>query len=288
LSLTTEGVAKFGQMLLDMGKHEGKTIVSEVYVASATREQSDNRQGASGIDSAQGYGYQFHLCRRGCFRGDGAFGQLCFVAPEQRIVIAATSAFAKNSGGTQALLDLIYEHIIDELDGSRDVRPFTEHSVNLRQRIADMAHQVPTAHPTPDDMADLDGRWYRIEDNPEKLHKVGFARIGERLEVRLCHEGREQRVLEFDFRSPVHIHDEFIKDLSLHRQEAVTFAAWQDGDTLKLTLLYIETPYCVTYTVHFNDRELELHFHINVSLTVRDYRASGVRIETAQKNLLTW
>lgn len=37
LSLTTEDVAKLGQMLLDMGKYDGKTIVSEAYVALATR-----------------------------------------------------------------------------------------------------------------------------------------------------------------------------------------------------------------------------------------------------------
>src|SRR5690606_27707624 len=97
LSLTTEDVAKFGQMLLNNGTYGGETIVSEAYVSLATQEQSDNRQGATRIDSAQGYGYQFHLCRRGCYRGAGAFGQLCFVAPEQRMVIAATSAFAKNS-----------------------------------------------------------------------------------------------------------------------------------------------------------------------------------------------
>ncbi len=284
LSLATEDVAKFGQMLLDMGKYEGGTIVSEAYVALATQEQSDNRQGATGIDSAQGYGYQFHLCRRGCFRGDGAFGQLCFVAPEQRIVIAATSAFKNTNQETQTLLDLIYEHIVDEWEGNRNVLPSAEDSVVLRQRLADMTCSVPTAHPIPDNIPDLDGRWYQIEDNPEKLQRVGFFREGDRLKVRLCHVEREERILLFDLQSPVHTHDEFIKDLSLHRQEAVTFAAWPDCHTLKLTLLYIETPYCVAYTMHFNERGLELYFDINVSLTLRGYETSGVQIETAQRN----
>ena len=284
LSLTTQDVAKFGQLLLNRGTYQGKTIVSEAYVSLATREQSDNRQEAKGIDTAQGYGYQIHLCRRGCFRGDGAFGQLCFVAPEQRIVIAATSAFKNTNQETQTLLDLIYEHIVDEWQGNRNDPQSAEDSVVLRQRLADMTYSVPAAHPIPDNIPDLDGRWYQIKDNPEKLQRVGFARVGARLQVRLCHVEREERILLFDLQSPVHIHDEFIKDLSLHRQEAVTFAAWPVCHTLKLTLLYIETPYCGAYTMHFNERGLELHFHINVSLTLRGYETSGVQIETARRN----
>ncbi|GAA3409447.1 serine hydrolase domain-containing protein [Paenibacillus hodogayensis] len=278
LSLTTEGVAKFGQMLLDKGKYEGKTIVSEAYMALATREQSDNRQGAKRIDWAQGYGYQFHLCRKGCFRGDGSNGQLCFVAPEQRIVIAATSAFP-HMDQLQTFLDLIYEHIIDELDSSQTVLPLTADSVALRQLLADMAYPVPVARPIPDNAADLDGRLYRIGDNPEKLHKLGFARIGERLEVRFCYEESENRVLEFDFRSPVHVHDSHVKDLAIHRQEAVTYAAWHDNMTLKLTLLYIETPYCVSYTLHFTAGGIKLHFHKNVSMTFREYQVTGHQIK---------
>ncbi|TNJ62458.1 serine hydrolase [Paenibacillus hemerocallicola] len=277
LSLTTEDVAKIGQLLLDKGKVEGKAVVSEAYVAMATREQSDNRHGATEIDSAQGYGYQFHLGRRGCYRGGGSFGQLCFVAPEPRIVIVATAAFGK--GQSQTLLDLIYEHIIDELDRSHIARSLTADSAALWQRFADMEYPVPAPHPIPGDLPDLDGRCYRLADNPERLHRLDFARQGERLEVRLCYEERENRVLEFDFRLPVHIQDTFVKDLAIHRQEAVTHAVWHDSTTLKLILLYIETPYCVNYTIQFNERGIDLHFHINVSLTLRDYRASGMLVE---------
>jgi hypothetical protein len=69
LSLPTEAIAKFGLMLMNKGVYEGRRIVSERYIQLATSEQSDNRAGSSRIDSAQGCGYQFHLCRRGCYRG---------------------------------------------------------------------------------------------------------------------------------------------------------------------------------------------------------------------------
>ncbi|PYI52500.1 serine hydrolase domain-containing protein [Paenibacillus flagellatus] len=278
LSLTTESVAKFGQMLLDKGKVDGKTIVSESYVARATREQSDNRRGATEIDSAQGYGYQFHLGRRGCFRGAGAFGQLCFVVPEQRIVIAATAAFGK--GQSQTLLDLIYEHIIDEWNGSHTARLHTGDSAVLRQRLAGLKYPVPDARPIPVDLPSLDGVWYRLEDNPEKLDKLGFARLGERLEVRLCYGERERRALVLDFRAPLHQFDRYVKDLAIHRQEVVAFAGWDDGTTLNLTLLYIETPYCVNYKIRFQAGGMDLHFHKNVSMTFTDYRVSGFLVSS--------
>lgn len=116
LSLSIESVARFGQMLLNKGVYNGQRMVSEQYIQRATSEQSDNRAGAQRIDSAQGYGYQFHLCRRGCYRGDGSFGQLCLVAPEQNIVIAVAASFG-SMNRLQVLLDLIFEYIFDTLGG---------------------------------------------------------------------------------------------------------------------------------------------------------------------------
>ncbi|CAG7600011.1 hypothetical protein PAESOLCIP111_00359 [Paenibacillus solanacearum] len=281
LSLTTESVAKFGQMLLDKGKYNGRTIVSEAFIAQATQEQSDNRPGAKDIDSAQGYGYQIHLGRRNCFRGAGAFGQLCLVAPEQRIVIAATAAFAK--GQSQQLLDLIYEHILGEVERDSSVPPMMDERTALQERLAGMTYPVLEVRPIPVDIADYDGRWFGIEDNPEKLRKLGFARKADRLIVRLCCDERELRELEFDFHTPVRQHDVFVKDLSVHRQEVVAYAGWLDRATLKLTLLYIETPYCASYTIRFHDDGIELQFVMNVSMTAMNYKAAGHREDIVQR-----
>lgn len=137
LSLSMDSVAKFGQMLLDKGTYGGRRIVSEQYIERASREQSDNRAGAERIDSAQGYGYQFHLCRRGCYRGDGSFGQLCLVAPEQKIVIAAAASF-KSMSRLQVLLDLIFENIIDAVQA--EVLPDSGYSASLQQLLSDWSN----------------------------------------------------------------------------------------------------------------------------------------------------
>jgi CubicO group peptidase (beta-lactamase class C family) len=149
LSINTESIAKFGQMLLNKGIYNGKRIISEKYLDLATREQSDNRRNDDKIDSAQGYGYQFHLCRRGAFRGDGAFGQLCFVAPKENIVIAATSSF-KNMKQLQTLLDLINKYIIDKLDKD-SFQCLDDHNA-LELQLSSIMSPFSELQPLPDDI----------------------------------------------------------------------------------------------------------------------------------------
>ncbi|MNC54522.1 hypothetical protein D3C75_1040080 [compost metagenome] len=96
------------------------------------------------------------------------------------------------------------------------------------------------------------------------------------LTVQLSYGDERDNVLPFSFTEMLHAQDVFNKDLSLHRQEVVTSAAWQDQQTLKLTLLYIETPYVVTYSIRFREEEIDLEFRINVSLNIPEYSTTGV------------
>ncbi|MGO4693419.1 serine hydrolase domain-containing protein [Paenibacillus sp. 2TAB26] len=115
LSIPTEGIAKFGQMLLNKGRFNGQRIVSEKYISLATSMQSDTSRDEERIDFSQGYGYQFFLCRDGCYMGNGGYGQLCFVSPKHQVVIAATSSFSSMKQ-LQTMLDLVYEHILMQID----------------------------------------------------------------------------------------------------------------------------------------------------------------------------
>lgn len=273
LSLSTESIAKFGQMLLNQGMYEGRRIVSESYIAVATAEQSDNRlMGEGRVDSVQGYGYQFHLCRDGCYRGDGSFGQLCFVAPEQQIVIAATASF-NNMGELQALLDLVYAHIIQQVGRAGPCSP--EDQAELEQRLSSMSCTIPIFKPAPDFMRQVNNYCYIMDENPQGLTKISFFLQEERLQLHMLYgDDREDR-LAFDFTKAVHTKSVFTKDLSMQLQEVVTHASWQQDNTLQLTMMYIETPYRVIYTIVFKEKAIDLHFNINVSLNLSDYKATG-------------
>lgn len=284
LSLTTESVAKFGLMLLNNGLYEDKRIVSEQFIKLATTEQSDNRTGAERIDSAQGYGYQFHLCRRGCYRGDGGFGQLCFVSPQENIVIVATSSF-KNMKSLQTLLDLIYEHIIDHLDESVSSSP--EDNIELQKKLSEMSYPLPAFQPIPENIPDINNECYVMDENPHGLQKINFTMKDEQLELHVFYGDERDNVLPFDFTKSMWTYDVFTKDLSMHQQEVVTYASWQDKYTLLLTLFYIETPYVVTYTISFKGDTIDFAFNINVSLNVSEYIVIGVRLhELSESNMI--
>jgi hypothetical protein len=271
LNLTTQSIAKFGQLLLNKGTYNGRRIVSEQYINLATIEQSDNRKPEAKIDSAQGYGYQIHLCRQGCFRGDGAFGQLCFVAPKENLVIAATSSF-ESMEPLQTLLNLIYKYIIGRL--GKVVSDYVDKN-ELQKKLASMVHSVPLFHPISFEIPHVNNSFI-MDENPLNIEKLTFSFKEQQFELELqyANEKRESH-LSFDFTRPVYFRDLFTKDLADHEQEVVGYAFWMELNTLQLMMYYIETPYKVTYIVTFNDTEIELKFNQNVSFGITEFTTRG-------------
>lgn len=107
LFITTEDIAKFGQLYLQKGKWNDKQLVPQAWVEAATGKQVENGPKPNS-DWGQGYGYQFWQCRHGAYRGDGASGQFCIVLPEQDAVIAITA----HTGNMQAQLNLVWDKLL--------------------------------------------------------------------------------------------------------------------------------------------------------------------------------
>lgn len=106
LYLTTEDIAKFANLLLHNGFHDGKQLIPAAYLAEATKKQSDNSMNET-PDWQQGYGYQFWRSCYG-FRGDGASGQYAVVVPEKKLAIAITSCIEN----MQDILTALWEELI--------------------------------------------------------------------------------------------------------------------------------------------------------------------------------
>lgn len=251
------------------------------YIQLATSEQSDNRAEAKRIDSAQGYGYQIHLCRKGCYRGDGSFGQLCFVAPKENIVIAATASF-KNGNSLQALLDLIYECLLTPMDLDTNAVYVHEDYEELQSLLADFQTKAPalttdnSSGPVPMEVNNdsfissliTHNHSYIMNENPEGIRVIQFLVNDGQPELHLLAHGEtnQKRILPFDFSKPVHIREVFHKDLSMSLQEVVIYASWEKERTLILSLFYIETPYVVNYTIRFHEETVRFQYDINVSM----------------------
>lgn len=104
LYLSGDDIVKFGTMLINKGVYNGRRIIGEEYINRATSKQSAT-DGNGANDWSAGYGYQFWLNAKDGFRGDGAFGQFCYVFPKSDTVVALTG----ESGNTALEIDFLYE-----------------------------------------------------------------------------------------------------------------------------------------------------------------------------------
>jgi CubicO group peptidase (beta-lactamase class C family) len=75
LHITLADIARFGQLYLQKGIWHGQRILTEAWIAEASKATSDNSNVETNPDWCVGSGSQSGICRYDCYRGDGAFGQ---------------------------------------------------------------------------------------------------------------------------------------------------------------------------------------------------------------------
>ena len=110
LLLKTSELARFGKLLLDEGRHDGRQLVPAEYCARIAAESV-----ATGDPAAPRYGLGAWCGPGGpAFRMAGLYGQLCFVAPEQEAVVTVT-AHIEDGSPRKSLTTLIDDEILSRL-----------------------------------------------------------------------------------------------------------------------------------------------------------------------------
>jgi CubicO group peptidase (beta-lactamase class C family) len=169
LHITTEDIARFGQLYLQKGQWEGQQIVSETWIDEATKAHSDTSNTQSNPDWTAGYGYQFWRNRQGSYRGDGAFGQFCLVFPEQGAVLAITSG----RQDMQHMLDTVYETLVSSF--SDHALPEDDAAVSaLGARLASLALPVVEGVAHSHIATQVSGRTYTIARNDRGIDCLRF------------------------------------------------------------------------------------------------------------------
>ena len=83
---------RFGQLMANAGRGNGRQIVSADWVRAATTPDRDAIQYGKLYDGYPlGYGYQWWLFDNGRFEAVGVYGQFIYVAPEENVVIVKLS-----------------------------------------------------------------------------------------------------------------------------------------------------------------------------------------------------
>ena len=107
LHLKTEDLAKFGECLRCNGIWKGEKVIPEDWLKLALSKQVENDYAYPPVrsENRQGYGFYFWMCTHNGVRCSGLHGQLCFIQPENELVIAMSNA----TTGSQIILNNLFK-----------------------------------------------------------------------------------------------------------------------------------------------------------------------------------
>jgi CubicO group peptidase (beta-lactamase class C family) len=120
LRLRTEDMAKFGLLLMQQGKWNGKQLIPKSWIAEATSYKLPSAGGNERIpaeinDWFQGYCYQMWRGRHNSVRLDGMAGQFVILLPDKDAIVILTA----NAQNTQKEMDLVWNYLLPSIKSDK-------------------------------------------------------------------------------------------------------------------------------------------------------------------------
>ena len=254
--MRTEDIARFGQLYLQKGSWNGRTLLRPDWVDLATSRHVSNGSNPKS-DWEQGYGFQFWRCRNAAYRGDGAFGQYCIVLPEQDAVIAITSGLKD----MQAVLNLIWEKLLPALAPQRLKRD-APNQKRLLHRFASLTVRPAEGAATSPLASKVLGRKFVFPTNEQKLETVTLSTdpAGHGVTIALQSAG-----LTHQFVAGYREWKKGRGSFSTYVDEpAAATGAWTTDDTFVVKQAFYETPFYVTRKLRLDGDRLLYDAESNV------------------------
>ena len=266
LSVSTEDIARFGQLYLQKGVWMGKRLIPSAWIDTATTRQTSSGSNPTS-DWEQGYGYQFWRSRHGLYRGDGAFGQFCIVMPEQDAVVAITS------GGRdmQAVMNLVWEKLLPALKAA----PLPADGLGaekLNKTLAGLAVRPVKGKGTSPRVAAFSGKRYGFASNYRQIEAVTLEsrENGATTVVVATPRGESRIVCEpgvWKRGRSAFVNGVGGRMVASSEQPIAASGAWTRDDTFTLKLCLYETPFYSTMVFRFDGDQLLLDSENNVSFS---------------------
>jgi CubicO group peptidase (beta-lactamase class C family) len=260
LSVTTEDIARFGQLYLRRGEWDGRRILPAEWVAAATARQVSNGSNPAS-DWEQGYGFQFWRCRHGLYRGDGAFGQYCIVMPEQDAVVAITGGVRD----MQLVLDLVWEHLLPAMKAASPLPADAPVQDRLSRRLSSLSLPPLAGGATSPNARRVSGRVFELPENEDGLETIAVE-LGKEPALVVRADGVDHRV-PFAFgawRRGGRLPMGRARLMGDATYAVAATGAWTHDDTLAVKACFHETPFCANLGLRFAGDALVLDREMNV------------------------
>ncbi|KPM47053.1 serine hydrolase domain-containing protein [Jiulongibacter sediminis] len=264
LRVTTNDIAKFGQLYVQKGNWKGEQLLSEEWVEEATRKHTDSQDNDS--DWGQGYGYQFWRCKPepGFFRGDGAFGQYCIMIPQYDMVLAVNSETFDMGKSMQ----IMWDHILPGVH--QDPLPENEAATNnLKEACEKLSLPVPAVRKTSELAAEINQKRFGLTENDFGVKALTFDIAADQGELKIETEDGEN-TLRFGVENWL-VNDEFTENNfplqgRIHVPSLIaSTATWIDDKTLQINRKFIEAIHGDTLTCTFEGDQVTVSFNNSVS-----------------------
>ncbi len=266
LRVKTEDMAKLGQLYLQQGKWNGKQVLPEEWIKEATSAKikdsaphlSQDEKPTS--DWAQGYGYQFWRCRNNAFRADGAYGQYIIMMPEQDAVIVLTS----ETPDMQDEINLVWQYLLPAM--KTDELPNDEAALaRLKDKLKSLA--LPLAAKSTSPLVEkISGKSFLFAANDKNYETMSFQFSDEHCQLTLK---TRTNTYPLSFGSGKWQLGETTKlgpalipakahFVGLPPPQIAGSYQWSDGNTLELTLRYIESPHAERMICTFDQNNIKI------------------------------
>ena len=251
LMATTEDVARFALLLLQMGQWNGKQLIPEWYIKEAVSCTVPNIIHGNELDAVQGYGYQFWKLRKG-YACKGKGSQLAICIPEEEFICVTTADTTGVPGGSQKILDGIFEYIVDSLDREEPVDDAFQRACFQNRRLQPLLYKQEYI-PDKSFLERVKDRWYQMHGKPDVFKKIMIRLESEQGELLLQSEKKEYSI-RFGMGKM------FEGDFPCYHQLYAASGQWLERDTLYVEARILgEEPCLIRFQLVFRDNELTLH-----------------------------
>lgn len=254
LSVTTPDIAKFGQLFLQRGMWQGKQLISNHWIETATSSQAANDV-MSTPDWKQGYGYQFWRCQHNGYRGDGAFGQYCIVMPDQDAVLAITSGVKD----MQAVLDTVWQNILPSMkpnslpENPQAYAALLDKCSHLSLPLIKGSSQSPHAQ-------SISGKTFALPANDLDIESIGYEFACDNATVTIKDQnGANPIKLSYDA-----WHTQPGRDARGVSQPVAANGVWVADDIFVTKCVMCHTPFITKLTTKFEGNQIQANIEMNV------------------------
>jgi CubicO group peptidase (beta-lactamase class C family) len=264
--MTTEDIARFGQLYLQQGRWHGQQLLPTGWVAEASAKHVSN--GTDPLsDWAQGYGFQFWRCQHNHYRGDGAFGQYCVVMPDCDAVLVITGGVTD----MQLPLTLAWQHLLPAMQPAPRVEdPAAQQTLRSQLASLEIAPQAGSA--VSDTGKHVSGRVYHFADNPLKITSICFDFDSAMPRCTVIQNGRPLSWgVGHGHWTPARGWFDMIGAVTLLRpvlEHTAVSGAWHTPDTFTQRICFTEAPFIGGYACTFEGDTVALTVSSNVDFLV--------------------